>query len=246
MIDPKSSIPLYIQLKDEIEAKVIRGEYPDGYMLPTHKDMCKIYNVSMITVRKALEILEKHNIVSVVPGKGTYVRTPKIRNELVKITRFSKTLQESGLSGYTKILGYEPAAYSSKMETLMENSKYGPLCSLTLLGCSDKSPLVYYVSYLRKELGDKMIKVARDLEKNRIPFSTVDLYEKVGVVIQRMEQSIKAINADSIIARLLEIQTGKSVLLLETIVYDIDNVPLECKSGYYRSDKYAFRLLREI
>lgn len=86
---------------------------------------------------------------------------------------------------------------------------------------------------------------AKELESIKTPFSTFDLYEMIGVGIQRMEQSIKAINADKALAELLKIPYEKSVLLLDTMVYGVGGVLLENKSAYYRSDKYAFTLCRE-
>ncbi len=245
MIDQNSSKPMYSQLKDILEEQILKNVLKNDSKLPSQKELSDQYNVSLITVRKALEILENHKLVYTVRGKGTYVRSSKIHNELVKITSFGKTLQLSGMSGYTRILSYEPSTYSPKMDTMMESDLYGGICCLKLLGFGDDNPVVYYHSYLRRELGEEMYKHAKALEKSRQPFSTFDLYDRAGVLIGRIDQSIKAVNAGEEMSAILKVKKGKALLVLETMVYDNEGIPLEHKVAHYISDKYLFKLKRE-
>ncbi|MBQ0105137.1 MAG: substrate-binding domain-containing protein [Armatimonadetes bacterium] len=60
----------YLKIKNEIE-KLILGLNP-GDRLPTEADITAKYNVSRITVRKALEILEKEGTVYRTQGAGTF------------------------------------------------------------------------------------------------------------------------------------------------------------------------------
>jgi DNA-binding GntR family transcriptional regulator len=91
-----------------------------------------------------------------------------------------------------------------------------------------------------------MYDIACQLEKQGAPFSTYDLYDKVGVRIGKITQKIAAINADNEIAGILNINAGDAVLVLESVIMDENMQPIEYKKGYYCTDKYTFNLNREI
>ena len=58
----KKGSPLYSQLKD-ILLKDIKENYKAGEIIPAEPKLEEIYKVSRITVRKAIEELERENIV---------------------------------------------------------------------------------------------------------------------------------------------------------------------------------------
>ena len=62
--------PLYLQLKKILRTAVVNGEYAPGQQIPTEQELMKQYNVSRITVRRAIQELinEKYLIKS--QGKG--------------------------------------------------------------------------------------------------------------------------------------------------------------------------------
>ena len=60
---------VYSQLKDQI----IRGETPNGTILPSERELGEIYHVDRTTIRKAFQILSEENLVSKHAGKGTIV-----------------------------------------------------------------------------------------------------------------------------------------------------------------------------
>ena len=68
-----TSIPLYVQVANWIRAKVVTGEWPEGFKLPSEIDLAKDLNISRGTLRKAMELLSKDQIIEQTHGKGTYV-----------------------------------------------------------------------------------------------------------------------------------------------------------------------------
>ena len=76
MLDTNSLNPLYILLVSEIRQALREKKYLPGDRLPSEEKLCEQYQVSRITVRKAilqlsdLHILEKHR------GKGMFVSSP--------------------------------------------------------------------------------------------------------------------------------------------------------------------------
>lgn len=68
---------LYIDLKDTILKQIISGKYEKEDVLPTEAQLSQTYDMSRVTVRKALEELKKDDIIHSVKGQGTRVTKRK-------------------------------------------------------------------------------------------------------------------------------------------------------------------------
>lgn len=73
IIQNDSAVPLYEQMMQQIKAGILKGELEQGEALPSIRMMAKELKVSIITVKRAYEELEKEGFVQISPGKGTYV-----------------------------------------------------------------------------------------------------------------------------------------------------------------------------
>jgi GntR family transcriptional regulator len=66
--------PLYRRIADDLIAQIHDGAFAPGALLPTEHALCRRYDVSRITVRKALEVLTDGHFVLRRRGVGTFVR----------------------------------------------------------------------------------------------------------------------------------------------------------------------------
>ncbi|MHC4872766.1 MAG: GntR family transcriptional regulator [Planctomycetota bacterium] len=69
--------PLYLQLKETLHKRIVEGIYSNGETLPTEAALCKEFDLSRVTVRKALDELKGIGAVSAVQGQGTVVTSRK-------------------------------------------------------------------------------------------------------------------------------------------------------------------------
>ena len=242
MLVHDSVVALYVQLANCLSDAIYQGEYKPGDKLPSENSRCKQYGVSRITVRQALNLLIQQNLAFAVHGKGTFVKAPDISHELNRIISFSRVLQLKGLTGYTRVRGFQAEAGDAAAR-----ERLGSACAaLDLVGYAAQTPVVYYRSFFPTALGERMWEAARQAEAAGQAFSTFDLYARLGIRLKDVEQTLGAVNADAGLEKILSLPHGKALIVLRSLYSSHENHPLEYKLGYYRSDIYSFHLQRQV
>lgn len=79
---PRRSRPKYKTVYDSLLRSIRRGDYPPGGKLPTETELMAQFNVSRITVIRALRDLQAADVVRRRHGSGSYVREPNPSNLL--------------------------------------------------------------------------------------------------------------------------------------------------------------------
>ena len=77
-LDPKSGIPFYRQILDQIRYGIATGSLIVGEQLPTVRSLAVELKVNLNTVSKAYKELEIKNILETQQGTGTFIRTRKV------------------------------------------------------------------------------------------------------------------------------------------------------------------------
>jgi DNA-binding GntR family transcriptional regulator len=58
----------------ELQMKIIAGEWPEGFKIPTEVELCEVFDVSRVTVRRALDGLVRQGYLTRTRGRGSYVQ----------------------------------------------------------------------------------------------------------------------------------------------------------------------------
>lgn len=72
-INEENPEPLYLQIANDIMARITSGELKTGDSIGSHQELANLYNVSLITIRKARQILQNRGVLYTRIGKGSYV-----------------------------------------------------------------------------------------------------------------------------------------------------------------------------
>ena len=56
-LNENSMTPLYRQVLEDIKAGIVSGQYEPGHKIPSEAELSEMYNVSRVTVRRAIEEL---------------------------------------------------------------------------------------------------------------------------------------------------------------------------------------------
>lgn len=79
VISNTSDKPIYQQIVEQISSQIIKGELESDFCLPAIRTVAKELRISVITVKKAWEILEHEGFIYTMTGKGCFVAILKTR-----------------------------------------------------------------------------------------------------------------------------------------------------------------------
>lgn len=69
-----ASVPMYLQVSDQLRRLIRSGEWPPGHLLPSQAELTDRYGVSVVTVRAAVAVLRAEGLVVTRQGLGSFVR----------------------------------------------------------------------------------------------------------------------------------------------------------------------------
>ncbi len=73
-VDPRSGVPLYLQLIEQITRAVALGTLAPGEQLPTVKALALDLTINPNTVARVYRELERDGVIETSPGRGSFVR----------------------------------------------------------------------------------------------------------------------------------------------------------------------------
>ncbi len=104
MLNFQSPIPLYHQLADIIIMKIRSGEYPADNAIPSEIELKNRYKIGRPTVRQALDLLVKKNLIIRKKGAGTFVKQKPVKVDLFSLAGTSLAFGAKNISIKTTIL----------------------------------------------------------------------------------------------------------------------------------------------
>ena len=84
----------YIRVANSLRTKILEGGYQPGECLPRQHDLAKEHNVSFITLKYALDILEREGYVVRKVGQGTYASLPQEYQPVALVVDDDKVIRD--------------------------------------------------------------------------------------------------------------------------------------------------------
>lgn len=221
--------PLYLQLqkilREAIESQIVKAEEA----IPTERDLAEEFDVSRITVRKAIDGLVSDGIVARRRGAGTFVTRPRVEKSFSKLTSFSEDMVSRGRRPTSAWVSRTAGAVTPE-EALS-------------LGLSPGST-VYRFHRIRYADDTSMA-----LEYATVPAYCLPSIEAVGASLYqaldaaghlpvRALQRLRAIAFSPEQAEVLGIEPGAPGLFIERRAFLADGRTAEFTQSYYRGDAY--------
>jgi GntR family transcriptional regulator len=239
--------PGYTLLLSELRRRVRTGEWRPGDQIASERELCDEYGVSRTMVRQTLGIAEREGLLVKVPGRGTFVARPRIRQELSAMTTFTSTLAAHGVSAERRLLhrGWEPPP--AELADRLRVSRTDSVFYVEMLGVADSQPISLYQSYtppaVAHAAGLPELIDSDDVGTRSIPELTA---AKLGLTAIMADQLYEAIALDRTSASQLAIPTGAPAFRVSTIFSSHDDLVLGAAVVRYSADRYTFHLTRAV
>jgi len=229
-----SSSPLYHQLMQRIADDIEKGNYPVGSRIPPEHELEETYQVSRVTVRRALAELTAEGLLERKQGKGTFVSTPRISQDLKSIHSFHDSCKMNGVKAGTRVVHVtEMDADATDIADL--NLRQGDRVVETLrVRSADGEPVALEKNHFST--------VYSYLENENLNGSLYNVLRDYGVEPKQATHDISMTFATEAQAKLLNIETGSPLMRLKEVVYDQKGRPLHNSVQLIRGDRFVFRI----
>ena len=74
-VDPRSGVPIYLQIVEQVKRSVALGVLAPGEQLPTVKQLSADLVVNPNTISRAYRELERDLVIETLPGRGSFITT---------------------------------------------------------------------------------------------------------------------------------------------------------------------------
>jgi GntR family transcriptional regulator len=229
------AIPRYVAIADQLEEE-IRRLGPNS-LLATEDQLAQRLHVSRITVRGALDLLEKSGLVSRLRGRGTVVAPPKVTRRFSPLYSFENDLSSQGITFVTRVLSY--AAKVAPPPGIRERLK---VVRSGTVGCLSLARLVddRIVCNDRRYYPAKIAAKIKPDEVEKRDASEV-LEAAVGKPIVEVDWESEVIPAPLEVALALEV-AHRTLVFANTYTWRIaGGVPVEAGVVSYRIDRCKFK-----
>jgi GntR family transcriptional regulator len=237
-IDYHSNIPYYVQLIGLMKKLIGEKVWRPGTKLPGEMDLCDEYGVSRTVVRQALRELEINGLVTRRKGKGTFVAEPKINESLAqRLTGFYQDMVERGLKPVTRVLHQRVVPCDDKVAGYLQIQPGTQVIDISRLRSVEDAPIQLVNSYIPYALCPKLANV--DLT-NRSLYEFLE--NECGLFISHGRRFIEAVAANEQETKLLQVERGAPMILLDSISYLEDGRPIEYYHALHRGDRTRFEV----
>ena len=231
----QKNIPMYLQIKKDIYDKIVNQEFNE--ILPTEKELLKMYQVSRVTLRGALKLLEEEGYIKRKAGFGTKINRKK--HELKNFTTvqsFTNEMKENGTAN--------TITFSSAISIVFADKKMASMfdCELTerlynlkrVRGIEDKA-VVYSDTWLN-------LNIDLPTSKEFLFGSLYDYLISNNILFSRFEEELDAIIPSKELKETLNLAKDVAVLKRARKGYDINNKLIEYTINYYDASLYTYKV----
>ncbi len=237
MFENDAHVPFYVQIVETLRRRIMTDEYMEGSLLPPVPEFEKEFNVSNITIRKALETLTQDGFLRRKRGVGTIVQQYDRDLVTLDLSGGFKTLVKSieALPLDLEVLDIKVVPSPNYVRQVLPAAADGEVLRVKKLRRYRGKPLAYYLHYTDPKLQSKISKKFIEHEM------FVEVYEQASSnKIVRLKQRIEAVVADIDLTEVLEVRYGLPLFFTENLYFTEDEKPGIITQNYYRGDKCSY------
>lgn len=226
-----SSSPLYHQLKQRIASDIEKGNYPVGSRIPPEHELETIYQVSRVTVRRALAELTSEGMLERKQGKGTFVSEPAFNRNMKSIHSFHDSCRKNGIRAGTKVIRITEIPADSDDCSELNLSVGEHVIETVRIWHADGIPVALETNHFPMTYAY--------LENENLNGSLYQVLRQYGIEPDQATHEISLSFATEREADLLDLQPGYPLIRLREVVFDQKGRPLHNSLQLICGDRYT-------
>lgn len=239
--DSYERLPAYYRLQKTIEQEIVDGTKKAGEQLPSERRYASTYNLSVGTVRKALDKLVQDGLLERTQGKGTFVLSRAVQNEALRYYRYVKGFSSIYQSLSIKLLSVAKEQGERTVCRSLAVEDESCLICLKRLFKLNEVPMVYSISYFPHSLFPDMDILPPEVFEEQTLYMTIE--ERFGLPTKEVKEFFSAVAANSETAEQLHLPLDNPVLCVNMLAISLKNTIYECRQSYCNTESY--NLLRD-
>ena len=238
----------YEEMIEFVERLVAEGNLAPGDMLPTQAELAAAAGVSLITVRRALEELERAGRVRRHQGVGTFLARPRIISEPGRSGGLLDTLRRAydasdavpARQGEPRVgnrlLSLGQGLPSVSLRAALQLTDEAPVWEIRRQRLVNGEPKVYETAAIPVALAPGLDRYTAELNGSLYEL----LAERYGLEDQAEEQYLEVAGADDDERRLLRLPSKSQVVRLRGLSTDQNGTPFDCFTQVYPALEFGF------
>lgn len=233
VLDNNSTIPLYKQLENILIQQIESGALPLGGKLPTEDELSKEYNISRVTVRKAMEALTDACFIERKPGKGTFVSKKKIQRNISALLSFTDMCLMQGLKASAKTIRIDIISPSEDDIIQMKLKPHDKILLLERLRYANNVPVTIEISKFTEEFFFLF-------EEDLTNASLYAVLKKHNITLTNSVKTLEIVRANYKESVLLNVQKNHPLLCITSVVSDANGDHLHLSKQLSVADNFKF------
>lgn len=221
--------PLYMQLQRALRDAIANDLVAVKDAIPTERELATDFDISRITVRKALEGLVEEGLLTRRHGAGTFVTGGRVDKSFSKLSSFSEDMRARGLEPSSKWLSKSHGSVTPEEALSLGLSPGSKIYRFQRVRYANEKPMAIEHSTIPSYSLASASVVGESL------YAALDL---AGSRPVRALQRLRAIIFDAEQASILEVAVGAPGLFIERRGFLDDGRAAEFTQSYYRGDSY--------
>jgi GntR family transcriptional regulator len=221
--------PLYLQLQDGLRKAIENRVVQIDAAIPTERELAETFDVSRITIRKAVDGLVSEGLLSRRQGAGTFVTAPRVEKSFSRLTSFSEDMVSRGRRPHSRWVSRSEGAVTPEEALSLGLSPGSSVYRFHRIRYADDLPMaIEYATIPGYCLSSHQA----------VGASLYEALETAGNLPVRALQRLRAINFTQEQAETLGVAPGDAGLFIERRAFLTDGRAAEHTQSYYRGDAY--------
>lgn len=230
-------LPRYIQFANQIQTQISSGSLLPDEMLPPQRQLAEQFGTTLMTIRKAINVLEEEGMLRSEHGVGTFVARPDLPEDEYQLLSFSSQMSQSpSQRAKTQVLKVEAKVEHEKARQALRLSKRSNVCLLERLRLRNEGPFAHQRSYLPSRFASVLKKYAADSSLYAL------LQKELGQPMTTAKEYVQPIVLTAEQANLLKGKRGDPAWLSVRISSNQAGVPLVYDEAILKHDSFILTI----